>query len=580
MESLATTLHGPLRWKPLAQLVITLCALCLLSATKIVAAPSYQTQPSDTLTFNSQLGATDSSRVEVWSGSDSNRIDTTHQGTINVSVTGTGFSLVTASSFYHKGVSEIWVRFHPTSLGTHFGKLILTSSLGNDTVTLQGYTFAHQPVSINLYGSRFDTIAPNTLQCYWMTIYNPNDSAVLLDSLTTFANGLASYRIALGSHPSLPHLLRGWDTVGFYLCVNDSGLTSQTISGGATLYYTDAYGVHDNAAITLTLVIAANGGACFEAMTGSNGQLQFYQELTDTTVKPLILHNISSAPLVISGAKISGAEFSFKGTPYPDTVAAGAYDTVQVQFGTSGFQYGNYPTGSLSLSITGVNSLPPCTYFDYGMTGSIYLPVEDSSYVNMFPDSSVTLSIGSTHEHSLHLFFFKNNGSTNVRVTSVSFTGSDSSYFNVAYAYRFDTIAPGGTLFLLVELNAPTQRTYKADLVLTIQNGLVSQHFRINATRRSATQGVAPIAFANQHDFNVSPNPSHGTLNIEVPGAREATIQVYNVLGALVASQHATSWRWNESSSGLPNGTYVVRVIGKDLINATFTSSKMIVIEH
>lgn len=548
-------------------------ALCVLQ-TASFASPVYHLDPADSVFKNAYLGSAVTISVLISTGSDSNRIDTSHQGTINAVVTGSGFSLLSSSTISYRGYSEVQIQLLPTSMGTKLGKLYLTSStLGNDSIVLVGFVLPHRALQILVGGS--DTLDPLTTTCIRMRLYNPNDSAVRVDSLTLLNYRTNSGRYTISDMPSLPFTIPGTDTIGFTLCVNDSGVDALPIGVVIEPTFVDSYGNFDKTDI-VELFEIGRGAGCFESI---NPPFTFNQEVTDSTVKSFVIRNTSRTALAVTGARIDGTEFSFASIPYPDTIAVGGYDTLYFRYQTSGFQYAHSAEGAFTIDVNGINSLAGCTGYTEKLAGNCWDNVEDSTITNMLPDSTVGLSISSTHVHSLHILTLVNNSGHAVSIPSIVFSGVDSAFFRVVYKTP-DTVATSGNLFLIVELNAPTVRTYEANLDLTIQNALTTSHFKINAVRKNATSGVAPIAKIAPHEFSVSPNPSHGSLSVAVPNAREANIEVYNLLGALVASQHATNWKWDEYSTGLPNGSYIVRVTGRDLANNPFTSSKMIVMEH
>lgn len=73
--------------------------------------------------------------------------------------------------------------------------------------------------------------------------------------------------------------------------------------------------------------------------------------------------------------------------------------------------------------------------------------------------------------------------------------------------------------------------------------------------------------------FNMFPNPTKNTLNIELPNATQAKVNVYDITGKIVLNEQINNTQETLNVSGLNSGVYILQ-----LETATGTSSKKLII--
>lgn len=68
----------------------------------------------------------------------------------------------------------------------------------------------------------------------------------------------------------------------------------------------------------------------------------------------------------------------------------------------------------------------------------------------------------------------------------------------------------------------------------------------------------------NNMEMSIHPNPVSDQINISVEDYKNASLEVYNLLGEVVKSENINSQNTQVNVSGLNNGTYIVRVLNGD----------------
>ena len=139
-----------------------------------------------------------------------------------------------------------------------------------------------------------------------------------------------------------------------------------------------------------------------------------------------------------------------------------------------------------------------------------------------------------------------------------------------------DTLAPGAELAVIVHFYGDSTGTiYHDTLAFTVAGGyadpfgkvttqaLQNGMFYVNVTGYSASApaAVAHSALPHAPDLRVYPNPSSGAVNMELEGAANATFEITDVLGNVIARHTGSNdWQWDANSAGGPkDGTYFIR---------------------
>jgi hypothetical protein len=79
-------------------------------------------------------------------------------------------------------------------------------------------------------------------------------------------------------------------------------------------------------------------------------------------------------------------------------------------------------------------------------------------------------------------------------------------------------------------------------------------------------QADVQIGTTTSHSLYICPNPSQGPLSINTTDAEISVIEIYNLLGDIIAShEHSNYWNWDGktiSGEHVEPGTYFVRTVG------------------
>jgi len=91
------------------------------------------------------------------------------------------------------------------------------------------------------------------------------------------------------------------------------------------------------------------------------------------------------------------------------------------------------------------------------------------------------------------------------------------------------------------------------------QGETITATLKVDNIEAATTLGTSN--FQDASEFNISPNPSYGLLNINLPVLNETTtLQVYDILGKRVLNKELTSLNTSTNVSGWNSGVYIVKV--------------------
>ena len=185
-----------------------------------------------------------------------------------------------------------------------------------------------------------------------------------------------------------------------------------------------------------------------------------------------------------------------------------------------------------------------------------------------------------------------------VIVSAVSWLHS-SSHFLVSQIVPAvpDTLAPGTGMAVIIHFYGDTSGTIYLDtLALTIENSTIwsggkftpmsngSGMFYVNfkGYSNAAPASVPIAAIPNSLELLLYPNPSEGIVNIELEGATNATYEVMDILGHVIASHTGSGlWQWDPTSSALgSDGTYFIRAFSADASGSSLVTTKRLVLKR
>lgn len=234
--------------------------------------------------------------------------------------------------------------YKPTATGSHSGRLVVSSTGGNITVTLSGVGVAAPKLASSPASLAFGTIAVNTTSTKTLVISNSGGAPLTITSCTApaapfGASGLPASGAVMAAGASIT------------VTVNFSPTTKTTFSG--TLACTSSGG---------NVSVALSGTAVAPAqLVASPASLAFgHVALNGTSSKTVTLTNSGGLPLTFASTTPPATPFSASSTPTNgSTLAAGATKTVTVTFhptvagSYSGQLVVNSNAGSVSVAATG-----------------------------------------------------------------------------------------------------------------------------------------------------------------------------------------------------------------------------------
>ncbi len=213
----------------------------------------------------------------------------------------------------------------------------------------------------------------------------------------------------------------------------------------------------------------------------------------------------------------------------------------------------------------------------------------DMNTVNPFDRTSIlpTLRMTGTTEKFGEMFLFQNTDSINLKVVSILL---DSTYAHFtleplgACAGLPMTAIPGEIMAVRISLDAKDSGAiYFNTLRFNLGNGVRPMVYPLEAMRIADQAGVNNVASV-PFSFSAIPNPSSGSIKIEISGTDKADIVIYSTDGKpLIIQKSISSWTWNGQSSvgiNVPSGTYFIRANTLDAKGKEIIKTKQVVIER
>ena len=296
----------------------------------------------------------------------------------------------------------------------------------------------------------------------------------------------------------------------------------------------------------------------------------------DTSYIHLFIHNYLDSSVSLTAISISGTDdgaFRVDSSGFPNTIAANTYDSVWLKFipnrTTGSTEYNASATASFST-----NDTAHCHEATVSLVGYMPQTCSDTESVSLDTTGTHDVSLsGDSGHYYAHRIDFTNNSTSTVIVSAVSWTHS-SSHFLVSQIVPAlpDTLAPSAEMAIIVHFYGDSSGTIYLDtLALTVEAGIAERGGRftpqsgpgilyVNFKGISNTvSSVAAESVPNAPNLLLYPNPSTGVVNMELDGASNATFEVIDVLGNVIASHTGSgAWQWNANALGL-DGTYFIR---------------------
>ena len=205
-----------------------------------------------------------------------------------------------------------------------------------------------------------------------------------------------------------------------------------------------------------------------------------------------------------------------------------------------------------------------CHESDIDVTGYLDFPHQDTIPINLFGPDSLAINFSVDSTVFSHVLKFQNNSSSAIKI--------DGAYLTPSTCFALDGISPpsgeriekGGYFYVVMHYHGDTTFAGEdcSDTLYISEEGIQS------IIRFPMHQGTQPAASVNipieDIHLSLNPNPSNGSVEI-ITGSDESStmIEIYDILGNLVARHSGAQWRWSgarTNGSPVPNGIYIVRI--------------------
>ena len=332
----------------------------------------------------------------------------TNTGTASVvvssgSVSGAGFSIsgLAAPVTLNAGAgTSFTAKFAPTTVGNASGSISIASNAPNSplTIALSGIATAPpQPLlTINPSSVNFNNVNVGSTGTATITLSNPGNANTVISQATASGTGFSLSGLAL------PATIAAGGSTSF------TAKFSPTAKGSAS----GNISIRSNAPgspATITL----SGAGVQAQLTANPSSASFGSVITgNSNSQPITLTNGGNASLTITQANVTGASFSTTGLPLPNTIAAGGSTTFNVMFAPT-------TAGSVSGSVSLVSDAP-------GSPLAIALSGTGAASTTLLGATPNSLPFGNvnTGSNSSLTTTLKNNGNSNITISSVTVTGA------------------------------------------------------------------------------------------------------------------------------------------------------------
>ena len=225
---------------------------------------------------------------------------------------------------------------------------------------------------------------------------------------------------------------------------------------------------------------------------------------------------------------------------------------------------------------------------DFDIYGTAIKSTEMNT-LNPFDRTSIlpTLKMTGTSEKFGRIFFFQNTDNINLKIVSIQL---DSSYADFtleamgACSGLPMTAIPREIMSLRISLDASdSAKMYVNQLRFNLGNGLAPLIYHVEAMRIMEESGVHQNSSSDESfTFSAIPNPSSGSISIEIFGGNKADVEIISAEGKLINMQkNISSWTWNGKSSvgiSVPSGNYFIRATTRNANGKEITKTKQVVI--
>jgi hypothetical protein len=456
-----------------------------------------------------------------------------------------------------------------------------------DTRIVSGKAYVPEDGALNLYDGPYfpDVVDEGHDTCATMRVIN---SGADLDTIVSVAWSHDPNGIFTWDSVSLPATIGSNDTDIWTFCFHapdDTNLYIDTF----TVYYRDAYG-HQRYSTRIVEGKATdpNITTCYTLYAATFATTN----IGDTSEVTMYIRNDLKHTSSLTSIHISGTDdgtFRVDSSNFPLSIDSGAYGEVLLKFIPNRHDGSDEYNATLTASFS-TDDTTHCREASVALLGYMPQACSDTATVDIDTTGVHDVDItGDSATYYAHRIDIVNNTNNTIIVTQISFIDSTSHF----YIYQTipgtpDTLAPGKGMAVIIHFYGDTGQIYYDTLAVTIQNGITIYGGKATPLSGPSTlliglkgeQLAAPASVTNNTPSGPSlalyPNPSSGLVTMQIDGATNATFQIMDILGNMVASHVGSgTWQWDATAAGLTNGTYFVRAT-----SGTSVTTKRLVLQR
>jgi hypothetical protein len=450
-----------------------------------------------------------------------------HSATLPLTLTSTGTAPMTVSAatlsgtgFSQSGASfpvtlnpnqsvTLQVQFDPTTAGPASGQITINSnSTSAPTVQVRlsgtGTVAATPQLTVSAVTLPFGNVTVNSPATLPLTLTSTGTAPVTISAATLsgadFSDSGASFPVTLNPNQSV--------TLQVQFDPATVGASSGQIS------------IHSNSSSAPTVQVQLSGNGTVAAtpqLAVSAATLSFGNvAVSSPATLPLTLTSTGTAPVTISAATLSGADFSDSGASFPVTLNPGQSITLHVQFDPSA-------AGAASGQIT-INS-------DSSGGGTAHVQLTGTGTVATIPQltlSSTTLSFGNVTVNTPATLplTLTSTGTASVTISAATLSGAGFSDSGAAFPL---TLNPGQSITLQVQFAPSTAGAASGQVTINSNSSTGAQaHVQLTGTGAAATSpqltlSTTALSFGNNPVNHAATLPltltSTGTASVTVSAA-------------------------------------------------------------
>jgi hypothetical protein len=415
-------------------------------------------------------------------------------------------------------------------------------------------------------------------ECHTIYLKNTSTDPLIIQTISKPNNGNdADYNMK--TIPSLPTILLQNEIISIVdLCFAP---TAQTIDSGVmqSLFITGTVG-------TKNVNIYANFSGkeivdsilqkpCFTATIDADlfGPIIMDGDISHTVT--IVSNRYDSLWITPDSLNSLKPPFSYSGITSPYHLAPREIKTFTITYSPRS----NVPTVQYrTVGTFNITAFNYCNYYTLSLPGVAIPPTADSISTALAAGSTDVLAMIGDNSVNTKTFHFTNTGTTNLKITAVTLKNAKS--FAITNIMPSNTLpfilTPGQAMSVTVAMTTTTNGVYYDEVTITAENAFISMDFQLQGLRKNGIVASVSGSSSEEH-VSIYPNPSHGEITVALPGIHNAEIEVFDILGRVVAKETASEkWTWNSNKVA---GTFMLHVRGVNAAGESFQTYDRFIIQ-